>query len=186
MSKSKGNVVNPLDLTSKYGTDALRMALVVGNTPGTDLSLQEDKVKAYKHFANKIWNITRFVLSNTESFDGTKPEEITPEDTVLLKELDEIIKDVTLDMDNFRFYLSAEKIYHYVWHRFADKIIEESKDKLKSEDNKIKLSAEYTLRHILEESLKILHPFMPFITEEIWGYLPKDEKRLLMVTGWPK
>ncbi len=185
-SKSQGNGINPIDVINEYGADALRMALIVGVGPGSDSKFDMMKVKAYKHFANKIWNITRFVLSNTEGFDGKKPEEITSEDAVLLNELDELIKDITMDMENFRFYLSAEKIYHYVWHRFADKIIEESKDKLKSEDNKIKLSAEYTLRHILEESLKILHPFMPFITEEIWSYLQISEKRLLMVTNWPK
>ncbi len=186
MSKSKGNVIDPLTLTTKFGTDAFRMGMVIGNTPGTSLALSEDKVKAYKNFANKIWNITRFVLSSTENFDGNKPEHITSEDTELLQELDNLIKDTTSDMDNFRFYLSAEKIYHYIWHTFADKIIEGSKEKLKNDDNRIKLSAEYTLRHILEECLKILHPFMPFVTEEIWSHIPMEKKELLMVTNWPK
>ncbi len=186
MSKSKGNVIDPLTLTTKFGTDAFRMGMVIGNTPGTSLALSEDKVKAYKNFANKIWNITRFVLSNTENFNGSIPKDIEDEDKILLKELDDLIKDVTLDMDNFRFYLSAEKIYHYVWHRFADKIIEDSKNKLKSDDIKIKSSAEYTIRHILKECLKILHPFMPFVTEEIWSHMPVEKKELLMVTSWPK
>ena len=168
MSKSKGNVVNPLTLTEKYGTDALRMALIVGNTPGTDLALQEDKVKAYKLFSNKIWNITRFVLSRE------KKGEINPERK---KELDDLITDVTEDMENYRFYLVAEKLYHYVWHIFADKIIEESK----SDEN-----STATLYYILEISLKLLHPFMPFITEEIWSHLDNIEnKNLLMVTQWP-
>ncbi|HEY0220747.1 MAG TPA: valine--tRNA ligase [Candidatus Paceibacterota bacterium] len=186
MSKSKGNVVNPLDLTSKYGTDALRMALIVGNTPGTDLSLQEDKVKAYKHFANKLWNITRFVLENTNDFDGNKPEELSNTEKEIINEFESLTKDVTEDMDNFRFYLAAEKLYHYVWHTFADKIIEDSKAKIKSEDAIIKTSAQYTLKYILEESLKLLHPFMPFITEEIWGNLGGENRNLLMVTDWPK
>ncbi len=183
MSKSKGNVVNPLDLTEKYGTDALRMALIVGNTPGTDLALQEDKVKAYKHFANKIWNITRFVLSSTENWDGKKPEKIEENDAENLTELDSLVEDTTKDMNEYRFYLAAEKIYHYVWHTFADKIIEESKNKLKNENLSAVKSTQYTLRHILETSLKLLHPFMPFITEEIWQNM--DKKELLMVTQWP-
>ncbi|MEK7105798.1 MAG: class I tRNA ligase family protein, partial [Patescibacteria group bacterium] len=167
MSKSKGNVVNPLTLTDKYGTDALRMALIVGNTPGTDLALQEEKVKAYKNFANKLWNVARFVLS-VENEGELKKE--------LIEEVDNFTKDVTKDMDEFRFYLAAEKIYHYVWHRFADEIIEESKGK-----------PEYgaTLHYILLNSIKLLHPFMPFVTEEIWSMLPKKEKSLLIVEKWP-
>ncbi len=167
MSKSKGNVVNPLTLTEKYGTDALRMTLVVGNTPGTDLALQEDKVKGYKNFANKVWNITRFVLSQ-ERVGELKAD--------LVSEFDALARDVTSDMDNYRFYLGAEKIYHYVWHRFADEILEESK----------KDTANYsaTLYYILENSLKLLHPFMPFITEEIWQEI-NEGKSLLMIESWP-
>lgn len=186
MSKSKGNVVNPLDLTSKYGTDALRMALVVGNTPGTDLSLQEEKVKAYKNFANKIWNISRFVISSTENFDYKKPETLDELDDTILKEFEALVKDVTSDMDNYKFYLAAEKIYHYVWHTFADKIIEEAKSVLKDGDESIVKSKQYTICHILENSLKLLHPFMPFITEEIWMNLPNKKEKLLIVTEWPK
>ncbi len=187
MSKSKGNVINPLTLTDKYGTDALRMALVVGNTPGTDLSLREDKVKGYKNFGNKVWNITRFVLTSTADWDGKKPAELTQDDEANITELNKLLEDITKDMDEYRFYMAAEKIYHYVWHRFADKIIEESKQKLLSEDVATKASIQYTLRYILETSLKLLHPFMPFITEEIWGNIRSSgNDRLLMVTDWPK
>ena len=186
MSKSKGNVIDPMILTEKFGTDALRMGLVIGNTPGTSLALSEDKIKAYKHFANKIWNITRFVLLNTENWKDKKPDVISEQDQEILVELDKLIKDVTLDMDNYRFYLAAEKLYHYVWHTFADKIIEESKEKLKSDNSETVESIRYILRHILETSLILLHPFMPFITEEIWGNLEnKDSKQPLMVTSWP-
>ena len=108
MSKSKGNVINPLELTEKFGTDALRMGLVVGNTPGTSLALSEDKIKAYKHFANKLWNIARFVLSEERTGEVKKE---------LVEELDSIIEDVTKDMENYRFYMAGEKIYAYVWHR---------------------------------------------------------------------
>ena len=186
MSKSKGNVIDPMILTEKFGTDALRMGLVIGNTPGTSLALSEDKIKAYKHFANKIWNITRFVLLNTENWKDKKPDVISEQDQEILVELDKLIKDVTLDMDNYRFYLAAEKLYHYVWHTFADKIIEESKEKLKSDSAETLESIRYILRHILETSLILLHPFMPFITEEIWENLEnEDNKNMLLVTSWP-
>lgn len=186
MSKSKGNVVNPLELTSKYGTDALRMALIVGNTPGTDLSLQENKVKAYKLFSNKLWNITRFVLTSTEKWDGKKPETLTGADIANIEELNKFVADITKDMDEYRLYMAGEKIYHYIWHTFADRIIEESKERLKSEDMNTVNSTEYTLRHILETSLKVLHPFMPFITEEIWQNIKGESDNMLLVTNWPK
>ena len=165
MSKSKGNVVDPLVLTKKYGTDALRMTLVVGNTPGTDLALREEKIKGYKNFANKLWNIARFVLSSERGGEL---------DQDLVREFDNLAKDITDDMENYRFYIAAEKIYAYVWHRFADEIIEKAKKKLVQGE---------TLYYILENSLKLLHPFMPFITEEIWSEL--NRKNLLMIEPWP-
>ncbi|MFZ2620982.1 MAG: valine--tRNA ligase [Minisyncoccia bacterium] len=187
MSKSKGNVIDPMVLTEKFGTDAFRMGLVIGNTPGTSLALSEDRIKAYKLFANKIWNITRFVLSVSENWDRQKPDKLTEIDSVSISNLNELTTDITKDMDSYRFYLAAEKIYHYVWHTFADKIIEESKEKLKSSDENTVKSAQYTLNHILETCLKLLHPFMPFITEEIWSNISnKDSPEFLMVTKWPK
>ena len=172
MSKSKGNVINPLTLTNKYGTDALRMALIVGNTPGTDLSLREDKVKGYKNFANKVWNVSRFVLSQKN--EGELKKDLT-------EEFDALAKDITTDIEAYRLHLGAEKIYHYIWHRLADQIIEESKGK-----------PEYgaTLYYLLEHSLKLLHPFMPFITEEIWQEIHKSrilnpKSTLLMIETWP-
>ncbi len=184
MSKSKGNVINPLDLTTKYGTDALRMGLIVGNTPGSDLALSENKIKAYKLFANKLWNITRFTLSALENEMPGEDVTITPHDKDILLELDRITNDITLDLENYRFYLAAEKIYHYVWNTFADKIIEENKARLTSENTEDRLSLKRTLFLMLERCLLILHPFMPFITEEIWGSLP-HRKNLLMVATWP-
>jgi valyl-tRNA synthetase len=182
MSKSKGNVINPLHLTSKYGTDALRMSLVVGNTPGTDLALREDKVKGYKHFANKLWNIARFVLENAE--DADRQAGLAASDRDLRAELDEIIKDVTADIDAYRAYMAADKIYHYVWDRFAAEILEESKRIFAGEDEAAKASRQVLLLSILTDSLKLLHPFMPFLTEEIWGFVPGAEG-LLMVAPWP-
>ncbi len=166
MSKSKGNVISPLTVSDEYGTDALRMGLVVGNTPGTDLNLDPKKIGAYKKFANKLWNITRFVLAQ-ENTGELKPE--------LVAEFDAMLEDVTKDIEQYRIYMAAEKLYHYVWDRFAAEIIEESKGK-----------PEYgpTLHYILEQSLKALHPFMPFITEEIWQSVG-GKKGLIMVEAWP-
>ncbi len=181
MSKSKGNVINPLTLTDKYGTDALRMALIVGNTPGTDLALQEDKVKGYKHFSNKLWNITRFILERADENDSDALQE---EDGVLLAELDALTADVTRDLDSYRAYMAAEKLYHYAWHRLADVILEESKAILQGDDLIAKQSRSTVLRIILKRILTLLHPFMPFVTEEIWSSLPGNTG-LLMVAPWP-
>ncbi|MBX4192443.1 class I tRNA ligase family protein, partial [Candidatus Parcubacteria bacterium] len=165
-SKSLNNGVDPLDMIEKYGADALRMGLIVGATIGSDVKFDEQKVKGYKMFANKVWNITRFVLSQENT------GELMPQ---LKTEFDALAEDVTHDMEEYRIYLAAEKIYHYLWDRFAAQIIEESKNK-----------PEYgaTLYYILENSLKLLHPFMPFVTEEIWGSLP-DKTGLIMVSEWP-
>ena len=186
MSKSKGNVVNPLDLTQKYGTDALRMGLIIGNTPGSDLALREDKIKAYKLFANKLWNITRFVLSSTsDELQQIKEARLIDGDKAILKELDNITRDITLDLENYRFYLAGEKIYQYVWNTFADKLLEENKARLTSTDAADKYSAQLLLYTILERCLILLHPFMPFVTEEIWQSLP-DRNAPLIITTWPK
>lgn len=186
MSKSKGNVIDPLVLTDKYGTDAFRIGMIVGNTPGTSLSLSEDKIRAYKNYANKLWNITRFVLSSTsfikydESFS-----KYTNQDRELNKELEDLIKEITKEMDDYKFYLVGEKIYQYTWARFADKIIEESKIILQSTIEDEKNSRGQFLISTLIKIVKILHPFMPFVTEEIWSILPVENKNLLMVTPWP-
>ena len=183
MSKSKGNVINPLELTEKYGTDAFRIGLVVGNTPGTPLALSEGKIKGYKHFVNKIWNIARFVLENTPGDSPAAKRELTEADTNHLKNFEMTAREVTEDMENVRYYLAAEKLYHYVWREFADKIIEEKKTALTGGKSDEKTSAKRLLRQLLENSLKLLHPFMPFVTEEIWSHLGK--KNLLMVEKWP-
>ncbi|HRH26047.1 MAG TPA: valine--tRNA ligase [Candidatus Paceibacterota bacterium] len=187
MSKSKGNVINPLDMTSKYGTDALRMALVVGNPPGSDTALSESKIKGYKNFANKLWNISRFVFSNTEGLSLKTNTQYAEADAVLLKELTDVVTDITSDFEEYRYHLAAEKIYHYVWHRFADEILEQSKPIIAGEDISLKTSRQQTLLYILHQSITVLHPFMPFITEEIWAHFPKEkEGDLLMVSEWAK
>ena len=166
-SKSLDNGVEPIQIIEEYGADALRMSMIVGIGPGADAKFDIQKVKAYKNFTNKIWNITRYVLSMEREGELNKE---------LIEEWNLFAKDVTSDMNNFRFYLGAEKLYAYIWHRFADEIIEESK-------NKKGYGA--TLYYILENSIKLLHPFMPFVTEEIWSMLPVKNKNLLMVEKWP-
>ena len=187
MSKSKGNVINPLDLTDKYGTDALRIGLIVGNTPGTSLSLDENKIKAYRNFATKIWHASRFVLMNLNDYkDGAKVS-LSAKDKKILKDFQKVVKGITKDMDDFKFYIASEKIYHYFWHTFCDKIIEEQKVRLNGENMKDKQASQYLLLTILADCLKILHPFMPFITEEIYQQLPlKNKEKFLMVEIWPK
>jgi valyl-tRNA synthetase len=182
MSKSKGNVINPLELTEKFGTDALRMGLVVGNTPGTDLALREDKIKGYKNFANKLWNIARYILTETE--DADLSVSLSESDALLRAELQEVINDMTLDLENYRVYLAAEKIYHYIWHRLADELIEDSKNVLSGEDSDAIASRRTLLHSLLTDVLKALHPFMPFITEEIWNSAA-PEADLLIVAKWP-
>ena len=187
MSKSKGNVINPMDIIEKFGTDALRISLVVGNTPGTSLPLDENKIKGYRNFATKIWNASRFVLMNLEGYNPKAKIKLDAKDSKILKDFQKQVKQITKEMDSFKFYTASEKIYHYFWHTFCDKIIEEQKSKLYGTDIKEKAKAQYLLMQILIQSLKLLHPFMPFITEEIYQQLPiKDKKQCIMIEDWPK
>ena len=182
MSKSLGNIVDPITLTDKYGTDALRMAMIIGVGPGSDSNLGEDKIKAYSKFANKLWNIQRFVLENTQGMDTSVA--FSGEDQKSLDDLNTLIKEITKEMDEFKFYLVAEKLYHYTWHEFADVIIERCKKNIIEGNNTD--SAKKLLSEILPILLKTLHPFMPYVTEELWSLLPNtDTSRMLMVSKWP-
>jgi valyl-tRNA synthetase len=186
MSKSKGNVINPGEIQEKYGTDALRMGLMVNNAPGTDMNLDPDKVNAYKKFANKLWNITRFVLDNTE--DYVPPVEHTEADIKFENEfLHPMVAEINTEMEKDRFDLAAEKIYHFVWDHFASQVIEESKPLLSGTVAE-RASRQRMLHHYLVTSLKLMHPFMPFVTEVIWQELPAQLKDadILMVAKWPK
>ncbi len=186
MSKSKGNVIAPSEIQSKYGTDALRMGLIVNNAPGTDMNLDPDKINANKKFANKLWNITRFVLDATA--DLPSGATLTEEDqaniaTILTVNTTEITKYMNTD----RFDLASEKIYHFVWDYFASELIEASKPLLASNDTAVRASRQALLAEYLVTSVKLLHPFMPFVTEAIWQELPKTMKDqdILMVAPWP-
>lgn len=185
MSKSLGNSLDPLELTEKYGADAVRMSLIIGTGPGNDSKMSEDKIRAYKNYANKLWNITRFILSNTEGVKSSDTfNNYSNKDKELLKEQDDLIKEITKEMEEYKFYLVGEKIYAYTWSKFADVILEESKKIFAEGGEEEKISRKYFLIETLEKILKILHPFMPFVTEEIWQTMDKD--RLLMVEKWPK
>jgi len=192
MSKSKGNVIAPSDIQEKYGTDALRMGLIVNNVPGTDMNLDPDKVNAYKKFANKLWNITRFVLDATDGIDTSyRPtrNDLSPLDQALLDSYEAISMNMTrnMEIEKSRYDLASEMIYHFVWNKFADKIIEESKSILESGTDVDKANRKALLIDGLILNIKLLHPFMPFITETIWQKLPKEyrDTDLLMVAKWP-
>ncbi len=180
MSKSKGNVISPLEISTQYGTDALRMGLVVNNAPGVDMNLDPKKVEAYKKFANKIWNATRFVLEKTADLE--KDVQLNNEDQAVYEAWREIQKDITDDLENFRLHIASQKIYDYFWKVFCDEIIETRKTRIL--ENNEKESAETLLLTLLREQMIVLHPFMPFITEEVWSYIKKDTDNILMITKW--
>ncbi|MDB5237666.1 MAG: valine--tRNA ligase [Parcubacteria group bacterium] len=182
-SKSLGNGIDPIVMIDKFGADASRMALIVGNTPGMDMRLSEEKIKGYKHFANKLWNIARFILENTEGADLDK--DLMEADMALVQELQDIAADVTKDMEAYRMYMASDKLYQYAWKELADRIIEESKPILLGDDAGAKASRAAALRALLKDLLILIHPFMPFVTEEIWQSLPEHEG-MLMVASWPR
>lgn len=185
-SKSLNNGIDPLDMIAQYGADALRFALVIGTTAGNDMKFDEQQVNAYKKFTNKLWNISRFILTETEN---TKPESrpvLTKADEKIISDLNGIVQFMTEHLEKHRSDLAADKIYHYIWHELADKILEESKPVLSDGSDEEKTSRAWVLYEILTTSLKLLHPFMPFVTEEIWQELPQKECDILMVAKWPK
>lgn len=190
MSKSKGNVVNPIEMVDKYGADALRMSLIFGAAPGSDIVIAEDKIRGMRNFANKLWNIGRFITMN---FEQTKvdPKSLkipispkSPIDQQILKDLNLLITSVTRDIEKYRFSDASQALYDFTWHTLADKYIEESKDRLKNGDTE----ALAVIRHVFFNILKLLHPFMPFITEDLYQQLPHSdswEGTPLIISSWP-
>ncbi len=175
MSKSKGNVMSPIDLADEFGMDALRMALVVGNAPGNDIPVSNDKVKAYKKFVNKLWNIARFVLENTDKSDDTLD---TTFNNIHIENFKKVKYEITKNLDNYQLHLASEELYQYVWHEYADVVIEEIKKDLSSENKKV-------LRYLFKQILIVTHPFMPFVTEEIWSdFADVSKDNLLLVQDW--
>ncbi len=186
MSKSKGNTLSPVELADEFGTDATRMSFVVANAPGSDMPLSKDKVRAYQKFANKLWNIARFVLSEIDGVDLDKKPTLSEVDKGYVKRLHEVAQFVTEHLEKYRMDLAADKLYHYTWHEFADKILEDAKPVLRGDDEGAKYARQYVLHYILKTLLKLLHPFMPFITEEIWKHVPNKDADLLMIASWPE
>lgn len=184
MSKSLGNIIDPLTMIEKYGADATRISLIIGTGPGSDLNLSEDRIRGYKKYTNKIWNLARFIISSSETVDLDSQPLLTSEDAQALAEFKEVTAYVSTHIEEYKLHLAAEKLYHYTWHTLADVLIEERKEILVGGDEQKKLSAAWTLRYILENLLKLQHPFIPYITEEIWQSLPK-KKQPLIVTLWP-
>lgn len=183
-SKSLDNGVEPEEVIEANGTDALRMSLIVGTTPGNDINFNLDNVRGYRKFANKVWNIARFIFMNLpENYTHTKPE-LPEKYENYLTEIEDLSTEVTEHFENYRLHLAAEKTYHYIWHRLADEILEESKDDLSSND-KVQ-AAIWTLTELFSISLKLLHPIMPFVTEAIWKHMPTKEQDFLMVENWPE
>ena len=187
MSKSLGNIINPLDMIEKFGTDATRLSLIIGAAPGNDMPLSENRIKGYKNFANKIWNISRFVLTHTHTIDTNRALSYSARDTEILANLNTIIAEVTKEIEKFNLFVAGEKSYHYVWSEFADVVLEESKSILASTDEVAKHARQMVLVQCLTTSLKLLHPFMPFVTEAIWQELPPHMKDadMLMIAKWP-
>ena len=181
MSKSKGNVINPLDMTSQYGTDALRMSLIVGNPGGSEMSLSEDKIRGYRNFSTKIWNIARFIRMNQIAINSERLVIGEPQKKYL-EEFAAMKKEIEAHLDAFEFHLAGEKIYHYVWHTLADKIIEAEKQSLRDGTDEEKSASYAVLEELLLGSLKLLHPFMPFVTESVWQKFRPGE--MLMVEKW--
>jgi len=182
-SKTTGVGFDPLEMIKKYGADALRMGLIAGNAPGRDLKIDEKRIIGYRNFTNKIWNAARFILMNREDskIQRFKDSKTThPDDKWIIKKLDKTTKSVTRNIENYRFDLAAEEIYQFFWHTFCDQYIEKAK--------KRRDEAQPVLLHVLATSLKLLHPFMPFITEEIYQKLsldPARDKPALMIKKWP-
>ena len=188
MSKSLGNGIDPLEVIDEYGADALRFTLVTGNTPGNDMRFYLERVEANRNFANKLWNATRFVLMNLEEEiieHELNLENLEEEDKWILSRLNTVIKDVTENLDRYEIGMAAQKIYDFIWDEYCDWYIEMVKSRLYGDDKESKEVAEKVLLAVLKDILKLLHPFMPYITEEIWQHLPKTENPLI-ISQWPK
>ena len=187
MSKSLGNGIDPLEIIDKYGADALRLTLITGNAPGNDMRFYMSRVEASRNFANKVWNASRFIMMNMEGKNISKPDaaELEPVDKWIISKLNDVVKDVTDNMDKFELGIAVQKVYDFIWDEFCDWYIEMVKPRLYNSDNeKSQNAALYTLKTVLIDALKLLHPYMPFVTEEIFCTL-QDEEESIMISSWP-
>lgn len=184
MSKSLGNGIDPMEIIGNYGADALRMALLVGNSPGNDMRFSDEKIESMRNFANKLWNASRYVLLNLSIESVGLPGSLRPEDRWILSKYNDLVREVTSNMDKYELGLAAQKLYEFLWETYCDWYIELTKQRLYSGGEE-KRNAEKVLAYVLSGTLKLLHPFMPYITEEIWQSLP-GEKPALIVSPWPE
>ena len=188
MSKSLGNGIDPLEIIDKYGADALRLTLITGNAPGNDMRFYMSRVEASRNFANKVWNASRFIMMNMEGKTITEPEtkDLEPVDKWIISKLNTVINDVTENMDKFELGIAVQKVYDFIWDEFCDWYIEMVKPRLYNSDNAASMNAAlWTLKSVLIDALKLLHPYMPFITEEIFTSLQSKEESI-MISSWPK
>ena len=187
MSKSLGNGIDPLEIIDKYGADALRFALATGNSPGNDMRFSDEKIEAARNFANKLWNAARFVLMNLNIDKIEEPDKskLAVEDKWILTKLEECVKSVNTNLDKYELGVALSSIYDFLWDYYCDWYIELTKTSVSSEDKERSLTAQNTLAYVLRETLKLLHPFMPFITEEIYSSLPGEEG-FIMVKDYPE
>ena len=186
MSKSLGNGIDPLEMAEKYGADALRFNLITGNSPGNDMRFYVEKCEAMRNFCNKIWNASRFVMMNLTVEDNHLPETLETEDNWILSKLNRVVKEVCDNMDSFELGVAAGKIYDFIWDDYCDWYIELTKPRLNGDDEAAKESAQRVLLYVLVEILKLLHPFMPFITEELWQHLAeRKEGESIMYASLP-
>ena len=186
MSKSLGNGIDPLEVIDKYGADALRMMLITGNAPGNDMRFYWERVESSRNFANKVWNASRFIMMNLEKADAQNVtmSDLTEADKWILSKVNTLAKDVTENMDKYELGIAMQKIYDFIWEEFCDWYIEMVKPRLYSDTDTTKAAALWTLKTVLIQSLKLLHPYMPFVTEEIFCNL-QDEEESIMISSWP-
>ena len=185
MSKSLGNGIDPLEMADQYGADALRFNLITGNSPGNDMRFYTERCEAMRNFANKIWNASRFLMMNLTIDRCELPDRLELEDKWILSRLNSVIPEVTENMERYELGVAAQKVYDFIWDSYCDWYIELTKTRLQGEDEDSKLRAQQVLCYVLTETLKLLHPFMPFITEEIWQALPHSGD-YLMLQQWPQ
>jgi len=192
MSKSLGNGIDPLEVIDKYGADALRLSLIIGNAPGNDMRFYWEKVEASRNFANKVWNASRFIMMNLEKATITETIDenlLTVADKWILSKVNTLVKEATENMESFDLGIAVQKIHDFVWEEFCDWYIEMVKPRLYSETDATKAAALWTLKHVLVASLKLLHPYMPFVTEEIFctlqEMLGQQESESIMIAEWP-
>ncbi len=184
MSKSLGNGIDPMEMIERFGADALRFNLCTGNSPGNDMRFYVERCEAMRNFANKIWNASRFVLMNLTIDKNELPEKLELEDKWILSKLGRLAAEVTANLDKYELGIAANKIYDFIWDSYCDWYIELTKPRLNGEDQEAKINAQKVLLFVLTDTLKLLHPFMPFITEEIWQALPHDGEALI-IEQWP-